>query len=80
VLAGATPYLRLFALTAGGHYLARGAYAVTQQTVNPQFAQRKMATAQFFAHNLLSQCGGLATSVKAGNDMLDEIGLEALVS
>jgi hypothetical protein len=39
-----------------------------------------MATAQFFAHNLLSQCGGLATSVKAGNDMLDEIGLEALVS
>ena len=80
VLAGATPYLRLFALTAGGHYLARGAYAVTQQTVNPRFAQRKMATAQFFAHNLLSQCGGLATSVNAGNDMLDDIGLEALVS
>ena len=80
VLAGATPYLRLFALTAGGHYLARGAYAVTQQAVNPQFAQRKMATAQFFAHNLLSQCSGLATSVKAGNDMLDDIGLEALVS
>ena len=80
VLAGATPYLRLFALTAGGHYLARGAYAVTQQAVNPQFAQRKMATAQFFAHNLLSQCSGLATSVKAGNEMLDDIGLEALVS
>lgn len=80
VLAGATPYLRLFALTAGGHYLASGAYAVTQQAVNPQFAQRKMATAQFFAHNLLSQCSGLATSVKAGNEMLDDIGLEALVS
>ncbi|MDC0147810.1 acyl-CoA dehydrogenase [Alphaproteobacteria bacterium] len=80
VLAGATPYLRLFALAAGGHYLARGAYAVTQNDVDPNFAQRKIATAQFFAHNLLSQCQGLSTSVKAGNEMLDDIGLEALAS
>jgi alkylation response protein AidB-like acyl-CoA dehydrogenase len=80
VLAGATPYLRLFALAAGGHYLARGAHAATQHDLDPNFAQRKIATAQFFAHNLLSQCQGLSTSVKAGNEMLDDIGLDALAS
>jgi len=80
VLAGATPYLRLFALAAGGHYLARGAYAVVQNEMEANFSQRKIATAQFFAHNILSQCQGLATAVTAGNDMLDDIGLEALVS
>ena len=30
-LAGATPYLRLFGLAAGGHYLAKGALAATQE-------------------------------------------------
>ena len=80
VLAGATPYLRLFALAAGGHYLARGAHAVVQTEMDPAFSQRKMATAQFFAHNILSQCSGLAAATMAGNDMLDDIGLGALVS
>ena len=79
-LAGATPYLRLFGLVAGCHYLARGAHAVTQEDVDPAFAQRKTASTQFYAHNLLSAVGGLADAVKAGNDMLDDIGLEALAS
>ena len=80
VLAGATPYLRLFGLVAGCHYLARGAHAVSQNAVEPNFDQRKMASAQFFAHNLLSAVGGLADAVKAGNEMLEDIGVEALAS
>ena len=81
VLAGATPYLRLFALTAGGHYLARGGLAVTQQTaIDEKFMARKLASAQFFAENMLPLCAGLAVSVMAGNDTLDDIGLDALAS
>ncbi|MDG1690673.1 MAG: acyl-CoA dehydrogenase [Alphaproteobacteria bacterium] len=80
VLAGATPYLRLFGLVAGCHYLARGAHGVTTQDVEPNFAQRKTASAQFYAHNLLSAVGGLSDAVKAGNAMLEDIGLDALAS
>ena len=79
-LAGATPYLRLFGLVAGCHYLARGAHAVTQNDVDPAFARRKTASTQFYAHNLLSAVGGLADAVKAGNEMLEDIGLDALAS
>ena len=80
VLAGATPYLRLFGLVAGCHYLARGAHAVTQDDIDPNFARRKTASTQFYAHNLLSAVSGLADSVKAGNAMLEDIGVEALAS
>ncbi len=80
VLAGATPYLRLFGLVAGCHYLARGANIVAKGDVEPNFAQRKTASAQFYAHNLLSAVGGLSDAVKAGNAMLEDIGLEALAS
>jgi butyryl-CoA dehydrogenase len=80
VLAGATPYLRLFGLVAGCHYLARGAHAVSQNSVEPQFDQRKMASAQFYAHNLLSAVGGLSDAVMAGNELLEDIGVEALAS
>ena len=80
VLAGATPYLRLFGLVAGCHYLARGAHAVSQNSVEPHFDRRKMASAQFYAHNLLSAVSGLSDAVKAGNEMLEDIGEEALAS
>ena len=76
VLAAATPYLRLFGLAAGGHYLGRGALATLAQNEElgaafpPAFAKRKMVTAQFFAHHLLSQCGGLAQSVVQGRAAL----------
>ena len=80
VLAGATPYLRLFGLVAGCHYLARGAHAVTQDDVDPAFARRKTASTQFYAHNLLSAVGGLADAVKAGNEMLEDIGIDAMAS
>ncbi len=63
-LAGATPYLRLFGLAAGGHYLARGALAATRggDTGN------HIALARFFAENLCVQASGLAAAVTDGGD------------
>ena len=78
-LAGATPYLRLFGLAAGGHYLAKGALAATQgEALDPAFVNRKLSSIRFFGANMLTACGGLAASVMAGNDTVDDIGLEAL--
>ena len=78
-LAGATPYLRLFGLSAGGHYLAKGALAATQEEgLDPAFVNRKLSSIRFFGANMLSACGGLAASVMAGNDVVSDIGLEAL--
>jgi alkylation response protein AidB-like acyl-CoA dehydrogenase len=78
-LAGATPYLRLFGLAAGGHYLAKGALAATQEeALDPAFVNRKLSSLRFFGANMLTTCGGLAASVMAGNDVVDDIGLEAL--
>ena len=78
-LAGATPYLRLFGLAAGGHYLAKGALAATQgEALDPAFVNRKLSSIRFFGANMLTACGGLAASVMAGNDVFDDIGLEAL--
>ena len=78
-LAGATPYLRLFGLAAGGHYLAKGALAATQEeALDPAFVNRKLSSIRFFGSNMLTACGGLAASAMAGNDVVDDIGLEAL--
>jgi len=56
-LAGATPYLRLFALTAGGAYLAKAALAGDA---------RRVALARFYAENLLAETAALADRVTAG--------------
>ena len=78
-LAGATPYLRLFGLAAGGHYLAKGALAATQgEALDPAFVNRKLSSIRFFGANMLTACGGLAASVMSGNVVVDDIGLEAL--
>jgi acyl-CoA dehydrogenase len=63
-LASATPYLRLFGLAAGGHYLARGALAVANDTSAP--AQQHVALARFFAENLSVAGPGLASAVTSG--------------
>jgi acyl-CoA dehydrogenase len=63
-LAGATPYLRLFGLAAGGHYLARGALAA----VRDGDGSSHVALARFFAENLCVQASGLAAAVTDGGD------------
>ena len=63
-LAGATPYLRLFGLAAGGTYLARAALAA----VRDDFQALPVALARFFAENLATAAPGIAQSVTSGAD------------
>ena len=57
-LAGATPYLRLFALAAGGAYLVRGALAGRDAG--------RVALARFFAENLIDEAAALRRRVIEG--------------
>ena len=61
-LAGATPYLRAFALTAGGVYLARAALRDGAQGNVGDAGQ----LATFFANNLLGEVPGLIQAVMEG--------------
>jgi 3-(methylsulfanyl)propanoyl-CoA dehydrogenase len=69
VFAGATPYLRLFGLVAGAAYLAEEALAAHDEAKagdhDPAHAAR-IATARFFAENLLPVAGGLERTVVSG--------------
>jgi len=67
VLAGATPYLRLFASAAGGCALAEDALAGIR--VEDADAGR-VALARFFAENIAVQAGGLETTVTEGADSI----------
>jgi butyryl-CoA dehydrogenase len=68
-LAGATPYLRIFGLTAGAAYLAEIALAArkarTSGDASPAHDAR-IATARFFAENLLPGVAGLELAVVSG--------------
>jgi hypothetical protein len=64
-LAGATPYLRLFGLAAGGCMLADEALAALRMAGNGD-APGRVATARFFAENLATAAGGLAASITDG--------------
>ncbi len=70
-LAGATPYLRIFGLVAGGAYLAEIALAAHKAKnggdSNPAHDAR-IATARFFAENLLPAVAGLEMAVMSGAD------------
>jgi hypothetical protein len=61
-LAGATPYLRLFGLAAGGCYLARGALTVTRDGGQ----SHHVVLARFFAENLVTAAPGLKETTIAG--------------
>lgn len=61
-LAGATPYLRLFALAAGGIYLARGALASR--------GAAHVAVSTFFAENLVGETAALKARVMGGGRSL----------
>ena len=63
-LAGATPYLRLFALAAGAAYLGRGAVASK--------ASDRIALCRFFAENLAGETAALRDRVVDGADSLAE--------
>ncbi|HQS07199.1 MAG TPA: acyl-CoA dehydrogenase family protein [Xanthobacteraceae bacterium] len=71
VLAGATPYLRLFARAAGGAYLARTALAahaaIAAGESDPRHA-RRVLVARFFAEDLCPQALGLEAAVVSGGE------------
>jgi alkylation response protein AidB-like acyl-CoA dehydrogenase len=78
-LAGATPYLRMFGLVTGGWFLARSALAAQQLLDDgrgdKEWLQEKIATARFYAEQLLPQAAGLAGAVMAGAAVLYEVDL-----
>ncbi len=84
VAAGATPYLRMMGLTLGGWLLAK--QAVTAQamlaagTGDPAFLNAKIATARFFAEQLLPQVGALSGPVTRGAAGLYAISEEGLAA
>jgi 3-(methylsulfanyl)propanoyl-CoA dehydrogenase len=66
-LAGATPYLRLFGLAAGGTLLAKGAlHAVASGS-----GETWISLARFFAENLVDETAGLTTTVCSGAEALN---------
>ncbi len=62
-LAGATPYLRLFSLAAGGAYHIRGALAGQDKA--------HVALARFFAENLIDEAAALKNRVVDGAESLE---------
>jgi hypothetical protein len=66
--AGATPYLRLFGLAAGGVYLAREALAAARD--GGDASDDAILLARFFAENLVTAAPGLAQSVTDGADTI----------
>jgi acyl-CoA dehydrogenase len=66
-LAGATPYLRLFATAAGGTLLAEEALAATRLPADAAAEPAgRIAIARFFAENIAVQAGGLERTVTEG--------------
>ncbi len=66
-LAGATPYLRVFAHAAGGCALAEDALAAMRANGGAD-APGRVALARFFAENIAVQSSGLTTSIVEGAD------------
>ncbi len=71
-LAGATPYLRLFGLTAGGTYLARGALGAARAGAGD--GARPIVLARFFAETLLTEAPALARTITDGAGALAAAG------
>jgi alkylation response protein AidB-like acyl-CoA dehydrogenase len=66
-LYGATDYLTLFGLVAGGHYLARGALG----TMKTNEMTHKVKTASFFMNRLLPRTKGHLASILSTKEHLD---------
>ena len=66
-LYGATDYLTLFGLVAGGHYLARGALG----TMKTNEMTHKVKTATFFMDRLLPRTKGYLASILSAKEHLD---------
>lgn len=66
-LAGATPYLRLFGLAAGGALLAKGALASPSGDDAAPADTGRVLTARFFAENVIGETASLRSTVMEGS-------------
>ncbi|MBY0428849.1 MAG: acyl-CoA dehydrogenase [Alphaproteobacteria bacterium] len=69
----AAPFLRLFAITAGGARLAESAYIANQELKSPNgfsadFLESKIITARFYAESILPQTAGLLPTILANQN------------
>jgi alkylation response protein AidB-like acyl-CoA dehydrogenase len=71
-LAGATPYLRLFATATGGALLAEEAMAAVRIGTDPE---ARIAIARFFAEHLAPNSSGLEREVIEGGHSVSEVAL-----
>jgi len=78
VLAGATPFLKMMGDTLGGWMLARGAVAASNGTTGytDEFKAGRLASAFFYAENILPTVAGLAATATAGSGGLYQISSE----
>ena len=80
--AGCAAYLRMFGLTIGGHLLARGARAaaalLAADGADRPFLAAKLATARFYAEQILPQAPALLGPVTAGRDAVFAIDADQL--
>ncbi len=79
--AGATPYLRLFGIVAGGYLMSRAAVAARMRLAagdDEVFHRAKIATARFYGEQILPQAPGLLGPATRGATTLFEIDAEGL--
>jgi len=82
--AGATPYLKMFGITVGGWLMARQAVAAAERLAagegDAAFLRAKIATARFFAEQMLPQATALLGPVTRGAELLYAIPEEAFAA
>ena len=79
--AGATNYLKMFGIVAGGYTLARAAVAAQKQLGkggDDTFLKAKIATARFYAEQILPQAAALLGPVTRGAALLYAIPADEL--
>ena len=78
VLCAAVPYLELAVAVAGGWLMGKAALVADARLGSgegdPAFYRRKIATARFYADQILPQAAARAATISAGNAALSELG------
>ena len=69
-MAGATPYQEMLGTLAGGYYLARQALVALPTADKDPWMASKVATARFYAVNLLPKVDGLLSAATGGSELL----------
>lgn len=82
-MAGATPYLRMFATTVGGYLLGLSAVAAQKLIAGGEdrpFLRNKLVTARFYATQVLPQVAGLLLPATGGTTELAEVTPDTLAA